>query len=99
MYDSGYMKYPCSYQVMSATRDATQTVKQKFDVITELIEDVNQKMDLIASRIDERAPRDAAPVPVPVPRARARRFQLSKHVTAVMAAAVVSAVGLTLKGT
>ena len=85
---------------MSTTRDATQTVKQKFDVLTELIEDVNQKMDLIASRIDDRAPGDTTPMPVPLPvepRARTNRFWLSKHVTALLGAAVVSMVGLTIK--
>ena len=80
---------------MSTCRDATQTVKQKFDVLTELIEDVNQKMDQIVARIDDRAPCDTTDMPMPRPRSKNPR--LANHITAFLAVAVVSVVGLTVK--
>ncbi len=52
-----------TYKEMSAARDATQTVKQKFDVLTELIEDIDQKMDLIVARINTEAPRETPTTP------------------------------------
>jgi hypothetical protein len=87
------MLYPRIYQEMSTTRDATQTVKQKFDALTELIEEIDQKMDHIVARINAEGPRDTAPPP----RAQGRKFRVPARLTAVLAATVATVAGFTAK--
>ena len=73
-------------------RDATQTVKQKFDVLTELIEDIDQKMDLIVARINTESPRETSTTPP----AR-EKFRLSTRLTAILAASVATVVAFTAR--
>ena len=81
-----------TYKGMSAARDATQTVKQKFDVLTELIEDIDQKMDLIVARINTEAPRETPTTPP----AR-EKFRLSTRLTAMLAASVATVFAFTAR--
>lgn len=79
-----------TYKEMSAARDATQTVKQKFDVLTELIEDIDQKMDLIVARIDMEAPRETPNTPP-----AQNKFRLPTRLTAIVAASVATVIAFT----
>ena len=81
-----------TYKEMSAARDATQTVKQKFDVLTELIEDIDQKMDLIVARINTEAPRETPTTPP----AR-EKFRLSTRLTVMLAASVATVFAFTAR--